>query len=219
MERAQMSGWFRTERTSSSNSAARTPGADVNASAKQADGGARIMWSRQNGGTGHLDWPHAALTRPVGSPLPDGMVSERVATRSAAREKSPFPEPGFRGTPTGGPLLSEFARTVATGDAADFLAGPTGSAEPTREAAGAASHVRVARHAPLRLHAEASPAGHTVWIALRADDGGLLNMLPQIVLDLQRGFAQRGHRLLAVVCNGREVWREPSTATFHFKEP
>lgn len=75
----------------------------------------------------------------------------------------------------------------------------------------------------LRLHAESTPDGQAVWIAMRADDSSLPAVLPRIVADLQRGLLERGQRLHQVVCNGRLVWRdgvmtgEPHPV--HSKEP
>ena len=98
--------------------------------------------------------------------------------------------------------------------------GPDSTAEPARSAHGrtqatAQAHGVGARAAstnrtlaPVRLHEESTPKGQAVWIAMRADDATLAAMLPQWVVDLQRGMRTRGERLHQVVCNGQIVWRD-----------
>lgn len=56
---------------------------------------------------------------------------------------------------------------------------------------------------PLRVHAQWSADGVSVWLGC---DAGALPALDEFIAQLQRTLAARGERLARVVCNGREVW-------------
>lgn len=57
---------------------------------------------------------------------------------------------------------------------------------------------------PLRVHAQWSAQGVSVWLGC---DAAAVPALDEIIVQLQRTLAARGERLLGIVCNGREVWR------------
>jgi hypothetical protein len=84
---------------------------------------------------------------------------------------------------------------------------PAASA-PAEAAAPAQPSTPLARAAgeqePLRVHAQWSVDGVSVWLGFDAD---ALPVLDDFIAQLQRTLAARGERLARVVCNGREAWQ------------
>jgi hypothetical protein len=95
---------------------------------------------------------------------------------------------------------SEQASEDAPSDGESAVVSNTSSTMPTNGSVGGQSDVR----APLRLYAEWSAQGVRIWLGADADQVPLLNQLTQQV---QQWLSSQGERLLALVCNGRTVWR------------
>lgn len=83
----------------------------------------------------------------------------------------------------------------------------TEAAAPSGHAMPAARHAAVliaaGEQEPLRVHAQWSADGVSVWLGC---DAGALPALDEFIAQLQRALSARGERLARIVCNGREVW-------------
>lgn len=221
MERAQLTGWFKPVGAEGTGAAPEPANQAPDERVRgQSDGtkrggpGGRFLSANPLDAAGLMPAPAAGLpvvSQRVGAGVDASALAVRVAiglstqpsvavevepkTTSDARVEPRLPlRPGARAQP---------GLEVPTSSALEDGVDAASDALPTKPSE---------QLAPVRLHEEATPRGQAVWIAMRPDDDALNAMLPQLVADLQHGLLQRGERLHQVVCNGRLVWRDGTSA-------
>jgi hypothetical protein len=66
----------------------------------------------------------------------------------------------------------------------------------------------------VRLHAEWSEQGLSLWLGVDQDCGVPLEQLTgALLVELHRWLADRGGRLLELVCNGKIIWKAPASGS------
>jgi hypothetical protein len=63
--------------------------------------------------------------------------------------------------------------------------------------------------APVRLHAEWSEGGLRLWLGMDTNPA-LLTQIEPLLHDLRRKLEASGIKLLALVCNGQNLWEDPT---------
>lgn len=220
MERAQMTGWFKSTAVARENPAASPELATDKRPHREAKGdehnkrGASTQANRAEAARASLtERPQSSDANALGKAPVAGAgsfalraVTSALAQRRVATELEPAAASDVR-------VDARLSYRWRSPMPVDPLPETVVSTDSKVDAAAESRSEPAAPLAPLRLHEESTPQGQAVWFAMRDDDEALTALLPRLVADLQRGLRERGQRLYQVVCNGRLVWLDDAPAS------